>query len=49
MNSGSFKSNVTTKILRLQIIFIYKDLALDNLERLMCHKTKPTIQHKVSK
>ena len=25
-----------------QIIYIKMDLALNNLQRLMCHKTKPT-------
>ena len=43
MGSGSFK-NVINKICLEIIYLIYmykKDLALNNLQRLICHKTKP--------
>ena len=41
MNFGSFKKYYRQTI-HLQIIYMYKDdLALNNLQWLICHKTKP--------
>ena len=47
MSSGSFKNNVTYKIFACKsyiyiYIYIYiKDLALNNLQGVICHKTPP--------
>ena len=43
MSSGSFQNDINKMCLELiYLIYMYeKDLALNNLQNLICHKTKP--------
>ena len=46
MSSGSFKNNSTDKIFGYKYLYMKKDLILNNLQGLICHKKQSKLSTK---